>query len=280
MGQTSIAGTDTANMDLVNGYWKTATDALPQSVLVLPESLVSDDYLTSIGWNDPDNIHKDDEFWRAIGAYLWTGIFSGQSQSVAFNPYYATGSGRYYGLGSSPEHLASDGEQVFQFPASATARARVGMSGINPANGAGATIEAWWQAHNHAKLADGLVLRCIGINTPWLVTVDLAGGVRLGPYDATFPSAYTDGDSRLYILQDYNIKGCITCNHSSASATWLQRWQLQGVTVAEMREDGELNLKTITTAAAYADDTAAAAAGIPVGGLYRVTGGTVAWRQA
>lgn len=47
----------------------------------------------------------------------------------------------------------------------------------------------------------------------------------------------------------------------------------------DLPTSGRVLISTITPAA-YADDAAAAAAGVAVGEAYRVTGGNVAWRQA
>jgi len=278
IGQTAnVFDPSGSNRDIVNGYWKTAIAANPRADFVDVEGMIPDSYMTGIGWNSPDNLHKDDDVWQSIGARLWTLAVGGGHAGLTANAYAITGSGQDYVFGSMAEQ--PNGVQTYMFPVSSAGRGRLGMVSQNGATGANTYWEAFWQPATHAKIPNGVAIRSFG-QAAALVTIDATGSVRFGPYDASFPSAYTDGPSRVQIVEDYNIKGCLSLNHTSASATWLQRWALQGATQAEMREDGELNLKTITTPAAYADDAAAGAAGIPVGGVYRKTDGTVVWRQS
>lgn len=278
ISQSTVAGTDTANAAAVNGYWRNAIAATPRSRIVDLEELIPNAVMQDMGWNSPDSIHKDDEVWAAIGSEIYDNIFSGSAPALSFNNVLRTGSGIQYQLGSASRVVT--GEISYTIPMLNQSRGRFGFYGVNSTTGASCFVESWWQPSNHAKLPNGVVFRGLGMGTAFMMTWDATGGLRLGPYDATFPSAFDEGSSKIHVVQDFNAKGCISCNHTSATATWLQRWSWQGNQVAEMREDGELNLKTVTTAAAYADDAAAATAGIPVGGIYRKTDGTVVWRQS
>ena len=89
-------------------------------------------------------------------------------------------------------------------------------------------------------------------------------------------------DSQYFQIVDGGPGGSLSITLLSAVATnggYHLTFNLDADTNLDLPPDGRVLVSTISPAD-YADDAAAAAAGIAVGEAYRKTGGTVAWRVA
>jgi hypothetical protein len=213
---------DSVTRDRINGYLQSAIATRPRSIYYDYANIGrGDDYIAAQGWDDPDAVHFDSEFWNAIAADIYQRVFAGSTQAVTGQFIGRDGTlGRVIRFGSPPK--GTDPATRYEFSVSRSNRGAIGLRG-SLANGADAYFDWEWLAPQGSGSLNQVRMRLadeLGLSYP--MQIDRNGNVAFGAVGTA--SASTKG-SHIWIKSASAANKALRTESSGTLATEIaQEW--------------------------------------------------------
>jgi hypothetical protein len=219
--------------------------------------------------------HLDDEAWMAVAGKIYTEVFGGWVPAMNLTLGARTGNTQDWQYGNMPTDAAF---RRYLFPVDRAEGGRIGLVTRQSFGNESGIFLTYYGTEAGAFNHGGYLSQQTDSGTFVPVAFDGSGCTTIG-HGSTPQSANTAG-GRCYIREDSASRSALVVQHISATATDIVKVKnSDGADIFKIHRTNGATAAAYNTPSAYADDAAAATAGVPVGGIYRVTGGTVAWRQ-